>query len=78
MTNEQIESTFTYHSPFGDQPLRYKALRDMAKIMAQLIQGSCPESREKALALTNLQQCVMWANASIAVNEVESGKTAAE
>ena len=76
MTTEQIEDTFTYHKPFGDQPQRYEALRNMAKMLATLIQGSCPESREKSLAITNLQQAIMWANASIAINETEGPKVA--
>ena len=71
MTNEQIENTFTYHRPFGDQPQRYEMIRDQAKSMAKAVQAFCPESREKSLALTNLQQAVMWANAAIAINEKE-------
>ena len=69
MTNEQIENTFTYHKPFGSQPERYEDIRNEAKRLAKTIQEACPESREKSLALTNLQQAVMWANASIAINE---------
>lgn len=71
MTNEQINNTFTYHKPFGDQQMRYEQLRADAKVLAHSIQNCCPESREKSLALTNLQQGVMWANASIAINEKE-------
>jgi hypothetical protein len=33
-----------------------------------LINDLCPESREKSLAITNLEQAVMWANAAIARN----------
>ena len=72
MTTEQINNTFTYHRPFGDQAERYERLRERAKSLASEIQTDCPESREKALALTNLQQAVMWANASIAINETET------
>jgi hypothetical protein len=68
MTDEQIKQTFTYHAPVGDQLGRYESLREGARIFAELIQKSCPESREKSLALTNVQQAVMWANASIAIN----------
>jgi hypothetical protein len=71
MTNENIESIFTYHKPFGDQPQRYETLRSEAKGLAKTIQDACPESREKSLAFTYLQQAVMWANASIAINERE-------
>ena len=72
MTREQIENTFTYHKPFGGQPARYEALRCEARELALHIQDFCPESREKSLALTSLQQAIMWANASIAINEKES------
>lgn len=66
-----IEDTFTYHKPFGDQPQRYEKLREKAKELAYLIEESCPNSREKSLAMTSLQQAIMWANASIAINEKE-------
>lgn len=71
MTAEQIENTFTYHKPFGSQPERYEMIRAAAKGIAEIISMACPDSREKSLAITNLQQAVMWANASIAINEVE-------
>ena len=64
-----IENTFTYHKPFGNQPQRYEMLRNMAKKLAFEIRESCPASKEKDLALTSLQQTIMWANASIAINE---------
>lgn len=69
MTDEQIENTFTYHPPFGNQPARYVEIREAAKTFAMVVQRACPESREKSLALTSVQQSVMWANASIAINE---------
>lgn len=78
MSNEQIENAFTYHKPFGDQPQRYEEIRNGAKGLAQTIQEACPESREKSLALTSLQQAVMWANASIAINESSDQKVRAQ
>ena len=64
-----IENTFTYHTPKGSQTERYVAIRNKAKELAELIEDCCPDSREKSLARTNLEQAVMWANASIARNE---------
>ncbi len=69
MTPEQIDNNFSYHPPKGDQSERYEAIREKAKQLARKINEDCPESREKSLALTNLEQAVMWANASIARNE---------
>ena len=67
--NTKIENNFTYHPPKGDQPERYEAIREGAKALAYLIENLCPDSREKSLALTNLEQSVMWSNSAIARNE---------
>jgi hypothetical protein len=72
MTMDQIENIFQYHKPFGDQAEKYQSIRLLAADMAGFINLKCPESREKSLAITNLQQAVMWANASIAINEKET------
>jgi hypothetical protein len=61
--------TFQYHAPKANQPERYEAIRAKARELASLIQESTPQSREQSVALTNLQQAVMWANAAIAINE---------
>ena len=68
---EKINNIFTYHKPFGDQQARYESIRSAARDLGLLIEDLCPESREKSLAITNLQQAIMWANASIAINEQE-------
>lgn len=64
--NPDLENRFSYHSPKPGQPEQYQAIRDMAKDLAYLIDELCPNPREKALAITNLEQSVFWANASIA------------
>lgn len=69
MTNEELESRFTYHAPKDGQPERYERIRYKAKMLAAYINENCPESREKSLALTKIEEAVMWANAAIARNE---------
>jgi hypothetical protein len=72
MPNEMYEDAkkrFTYHPPKGDQPERYTKIRERAYGMACLIIDNCPDSRERSLALTNLEQVVMYANAAIARHE---------
>ena len=44
----------------------YQQIRDYAYGLAILFNEFVPESREKSLALTHLEECVMWANAGIA------------
>ncbi len=69
MNLSEIENAFAYHAPKDDQVERYQNLRAMAKSMALQIEDLCPNSREKSLALTKIQEANMWANASIAINE---------
>ena len=69
MSKIDFENAYTYHAPKANQPARYVAIREKAKELALLIEQCCPDSREKSLAFTNLEQSVMWANASIARNE---------
>ena len=68
---EQVVRSFTYHPPRPDQVPRYGYLRDAAMELACMIGTLTPESREQSLALTKLEEAVMWANAAIARNEAE-------
>ena len=68
-SNNEINRRFTYHAPNEDQLPRYTMLRDEARNLALLIQQNTPPSREQSLALTKLEESVMWANASIARRE---------
>lgn len=63
-----LEKRFTYHAPNGSQPERYIAVREKAKELATLIAQTSFESREQSLAITKLEEAVMWANAGIARN----------
>jgi hypothetical protein len=63
-----LKNNFTYHPPKEGQPAKYEAIRNKAHELAELIQESCPDSRERSLALTKTEEAVMWANASIARN----------
>ena len=63
-----LKKNFTYHAPTEGQKSQYEKIRGMAHDYAEYIQEVCPESRERSLALTKLEECVMWANASIARN----------
>lgn len=67
--NPDFERRFTYHAPKGSQQARYERIRNFGKDFAYAVDQMCPNSREKSLALTNLEQAIMWANASIARNE---------
>lgn len=60
---------FTYHAVKPGQPERYTLIRLHGRDLAELIVGNAPPGREVALALTKLEEVVMWANAAIARGE---------
>ena len=69
MDFDELENRFRHHEPTGTQPERCVTIRDTGKRLASVIVQVTPESREQSLALTKLEECIMWANAAIARNE---------
>lgn len=61
-----INHNFKYHQPKPGQAEQYQNLRDTARELAHMINTLVPDGREQALALTNLEQSIFWANAGIA------------
>lgn len=68
MANQTIENNFTYHTLTTDKIDITNCIRLNAKDLALFIDEVCPNSREKSLAMTKLEEAVMWANASVARN----------
>ena len=64
-----LETRFSYHAPRGTQASRYVRIRAQALDFAEYLEEECPPSRERSLAITKLEECVMWANAAIARRE---------
>jgi len=73
-TDDQIEKTYAFHPPFGDQRLRYDVLRDRFKALAFLVAALTPPSREQSLAFTHLEEASFFANAAISRHEKEQTK----
>jgi hypothetical protein len=61
-----MQKRFTYHVPKDEQIAAYQAIRASGKSFAALVLEVCPPSRENSLALTRIEEAVMWANAAIA------------
>jgi hypothetical protein len=66
METSDLDNRFTYHPPKPGQPNNYEDIRRNARRFAAIINAHCPDSREKSLAITSLEEAVMWANAGIA------------
>lgn len=67
-----IERNMTNHPPTSPEVIAtFEFLRQLAKAFAKGIDAQCPNSREKSLALTNVEQALMWAVAAVARNQEE-------
>lgn len=64
--HNEIARRFTYHAPTPDQIPKYNRIRMYAREFAEMLLHECPSCRERSLALTKLEEAVMWANAAIA------------
>lgn len=66
ITITELQNRFKYHEPVGDQLQRYDVIRATCLNLATLICELCPDSRERSVSLTKLDEVMYWANASIA------------
>ena len=64
-----LEIRFTYHAPGDDARPRFMRLRREFLRLALMIDALAPDSREKSLAISELEASMMWANAAIARNQ---------
>lgn len=65
---DDIDNRFDYHPPTPDRIAAHEAIREACRELAHRIDSDVPNSREKSLALTNLEQAGFWSNAAIARN----------
>lgn len=69
----EIDNIFSYHAPKGDQPQRYDQIRSAAKTFAHVLVQNTPCSADQTAALRKLRECVMTANAAIALEPSTEG-----
>lgn len=68
--HERIDHDLTNHAPSGLEVVaRFEAIRAEAKDLAHRLADVCPPSRELSLALTAVEQAVMYGVAAIARNQ---------
>lgn len=67
--NDEIDKRFRFHKMSDETKSKSEKTSDAIRCLADTIDLYCPESREKSLALTHLEECMFWANASLARNQ---------
>jgi hypothetical protein len=63
----ELEQQFTYQSPDADQIERMKKIRSTALELARLLELAVKPCADRAAAIRKLRECVMTANAAIAL-----------
>jgi DNA repair photolyase len=64
-----IDKPFAYHKPSEDGLARITILREeFSKLKAQ-IEAQAPNSRERATAITRLEEAAMWAIKAVVFND---------
>lgn len=68
--HQRLVHNLTNHPPATEGVVkRFEEIREAAKLFGGKIIQLVPDNREKSLALTQLEQTVMWAIAGIARNQ---------
>jgi hypothetical protein len=68
MDIQKIDHRFILNNPEGTQQVRIEYLRKQIRMVAEDFIRNCADSRERSIALTKLEEAIMWANAAIARN----------
>lgn len=65
-----LNNRFDFHpANTPERVAAHEAVRAGCKALAEFIDAKVPNGREKALAITKIEECAFWANAGIARSE---------
>lgn len=68
-----LDHRFDFHPASTEEKRNeHTSMREACRAAAHAIDQKCPAGREKALALTKIEEAMFWANAAIARNTEES------
>lgn len=72
MDSTDIENRFAFHAaPNQEKRDAHTSVRQACRQLADKLNESLPEGREKSLAITHLEEVMFWGNAALArMNEV--------
>ena len=68
MTPEKIRNTFRYHSPSPASQKKHESIRSIITETVLAVAELLPESRERSLFITKMQEAQMIANAAVAIH----------
>jgi len=65
-TQQEIDHWFRYHPPTPEQLVAYNAIRDAAKVYAEVVNQYVPDGADKTAAMRTIRNSVMQANLAVA------------
>ncbi|GHC44411.1 MULTISPECIES: Acb2/Tad1 domain-containing protein [Streptomyces rochei group] len=67
MSPEDIEHRFAFHAATTDEKRdAHTSVRQHCRRLADHINETCPDGREKSLAITAIEEAMFWGNAALA------------
>lgn len=67
-----IDKPFAYHKPSDDGLAKITNLREQFSKIKESIEINCPPSRERSVAITELETSAMWAIKAVVFNDPNS------
>lgn len=67
INTSDLDNIFEYHAPDEAQREAYQCIRSAAKDFARILLENTPSSADQSAAIRLLRECVMTANASVAL-----------
>jgi len=67
-----MKKTYAYHKPSSESLQKITQLREAFSRLHDEIERLAPDSREKSVALTELETSAMWAIKAVVCNDPES------
>jgi hypothetical protein len=67
MSPEDIENRFAFHAATTEEKRdAHTSVRQQCRQLADFLNEKLPDGREKALAITHLEEVMFWGNAALA------------
>ena len=67
-----IDKPFAYHKPSTDGLYKITQLRIAFSLVKACIERNCPETRQRSVAITELETAAMWAIKAVVFNDDKS------
>lgn len=64
-----MKKTYAYHKPSAESLETIRQLRERFSLLHDAIERLCPASRERSVALTELETAAMWAIKAVVCND---------